>query len=391
MIPLYIDNGINCGVGEQRETRFLSGNNGLWFERFFNQYDASWTVNQQGKKHFLQTLMDPNGRDHRCGNTDLIKRYIEQKVRLVTSLDGNIFAMRSTWHFATGLGNPHPVENALLWHPTLGTPYLPASAVKGLARAWLELHDYDKTLVRRLFGSDNKDPAKATGPASKPELVSGEIIFFDALPLAPVTLRIDTMTPHLGKWYEQGSDRPGTADTTPADWHAPVPVQFLVADDVNLAFSLAPRTPAAKELLPLAREALSQALQHLGAGSKTAAGYGQFSNKSQEAARELKRILADVAEEAEERQKEREIQALTDEQRTIRELEEKMSQPMNQTAGSGFPSELQRALENAREWPDKERQHLALMSREFYKKYNCWGKKHEKARKALIRELLGES
>jgi CRISPR-associated protein Cmr6 len=36
------------------------------------------------------------------------------------------------------LGNPHPVEKGFLWHPTLGTPSLPGSGVKGLVRAWVE-------------------------------------------------------------------------------------------------------------------------------------------------------------------------------------------------------------------------------------------------------------
>ena len=34
----------------------------------------------------------------------------------------------------TGMGNPHPLESGFTWHPTLGMPYLPGSAV-GLVRA----------------------------------------------------------------------------------------------------------------------------------------------------------------------------------------------------------------------------------------------------------------
>ena len=56
---------------------------------------------------------------------------------------------------AIGLGNSHPLENGLLWHPTLGVPYFQGSTVKGLAKALIEKWGADPQLIKRWFGSVN--------------------------------------------------------------------------------------------------------------------------------------------------------------------------------------------------------------------------------------------
>ncbi|WP_240905533.1 type III-B CRISPR module RAMP protein Cmr6 [Thiorhodococcus mannitoliphagus] len=159
----------------------------------------------------------------------------------------------------------------MAWHHTLGVPYLAGSAVKGLVRAWVEVWDDsldDEQRQQRLvtwFGSLDQ---------------AGAFLFFDALPIAPVNLRADVMTPHMGKWYEQGGeiqDWRHEPDKVPADWHAPVPVPFLVASKPQLLFGIAPRhRDCPKEELDAVFKALKQALDWLGAGSKTAVGYGQM-------------------------------------------------------------------------------------------------------------------
>ena len=55
---------------------------------------------------------------------------------LIESRGGRWEVFTSTSRFVTGLGRSHPVENGFAWRPTLGTPYLPGSSVKGMARAW---------------------------------------------------------------------------------------------------------------------------------------------------------------------------------------------------------------------------------------------------------------
>jgi CRISPR-associated protein Cmr6 len=160
--------------------------------------------------------------------------------------------------FVTGLGRRHPVDNGFAWHPTLGVPYLPGSSVKGLVRSWVE-HDAEphtaQADVERLFG-------KRRAPHD-----AGSVVFLDAVPIAPVHLEVDVMTPHYTGW---------TPDKPPGDWREPVPVPFLVvAPRTAFLFSVMPRGIEQGSLADVGRW-LREALVHAGAGAKTAVGYGRF-------------------------------------------------------------------------------------------------------------------
>lgn len=279
--PLYsgCEKPANCDKG---------GNLGLWFERFFDQYNEhrNWEVlkpttnnNQMGNAYWL--LKHFNG--EKAGNTDKLASHAKAQMQLAASLQGQSHVFKASWHFVTGMGNPHPVENGFAWHPTLGVPYLTGAAVKGLVRSYIENYlDTDnpdnpdkKKLLLQWFGSDHKNPKEQTYDSQ-----AGELIFFDALPIKPVTLGVDIMTPHMGKWYEQGGTNPNQPSTIPADWHDPVPVSFLVAKEVTLLFSFAsrqyPNADGKRPAIDLAdvADVLNRALEQAGAGGKTATGYG---------------------------------------------------------------------------------------------------------------------
>ncbi|NEX15496.1 MAG: type III-B CRISPR module RAMP protein Cmr6 [Halochromatium sp.] len=285
-LPLYRDHQAPSTLPE-------TGHRGLWYERFFDRYDVDWTVLKEKKDSKGKRLqregkaswVEDNAK--LAGQGDTLDLAVQRQLALATTLGGRGAVFQADWHFATGLGLPHPVENGFAWHPTLGVPYLAGSAVKGLVRAWVEV--WDESL-----GDANSKPRQQRlehwfGFADQPVSVDGQVgerrasqagafLFFDALPLKPVCLRADVMTPHLGKWYEQGGeieDWRHEPDKVPADWHAPVPVPFLVVDKPSLLFSIAPRCPdCPKEELDAVFKALKQALQWLGAGAKTAVGYG---------------------------------------------------------------------------------------------------------------------
>lgn len=259
------------------------GNYGLWFERFFDQYDPrQWEVlkptannNQMGNAYWLLK----NFNNKKVGDDKQLASHAKGQMGLATSLKGQSHIFKASGHFVTGMGNPHPVENGFAWHPTLGVPYLTGAAVKGMVRTYIENYLDDTPENRRQllldwFGSDHKDPKEQTADSK-----AGNLIFFDALPIQPVTLGVDIMTPHMGKWYEKGgSDKDaGKPEAVPADWHDPVPVSFLVAKDIALQFSFALRRPNSGIELDDVKQALTLALEHAGAGGKTATGYGGFS------------------------------------------------------------------------------------------------------------------
>ena len=284
--PLY-------GQGQPEAKLILGGHVGLWYNRFFDGYPSHWNpkTDQKTKEAWAKAKSDwITGVTGKVGDPTSCEVAAKRIADLCAVLHGQTSTYTTSWHFATGLGYPHPVENGFLWHPTLGTPYIQGSAVKGLVRSWVEswadFPDRQKRLATLYswFGSEDKDPM-ATSQGKDLDTKAGNFIFFDALPVRPVILKADIMTPHMGKWYEQGDEITDIndikqSDLIPADWHDPVPVVFLVADKPKFQFAIAPRTAAATTELPKVMEALGNALEWLGAGAKTAAGYGVMNREA---------------------------------------------------------------------------------------------------------------
>lgn len=256
-----------------------SPNLGLWFNRFYNSFEPEdWSVNDEGKRDWINTVSAARG------DGKILEAAAARLEKLAKGLGAQCKDFKTEWHLATGLGLNHPVENGFTWHHTLGVPYLPASGVKGMLRGWVEAwmeHADDQARnekIARWFGAVN-------GELEQTENHIGNLIFFDAIPSGVVTLKCDIMTPHMGKWYEKGADITKTdyADSLPADWHSPVPVPFLVVSNATFRFVIAPRVSGNAEKDAQAKadaeEAMIQlgyALQWMGAGAKTAAGYGRM-------------------------------------------------------------------------------------------------------------------
>jgi CRISPR-associated protein Cmr6 len=244
---------------------------GLWFERFFNGFAQDWQipkpdVNQDAKKDWIKTVTGLSGSQKQLDD------FNQRQQALVNHLQGQSRCYRTDWHFVSGMGNPHPVENGFSWHPTLAVPYLAGSAVKGLVRAWVEMNDDElkKERLKTWFGTaDKKEVAEQ----------SGAFIFFDAVPYERPHLIGDIMTPHMGEWYAKGDNCQLKPETIPADWHEPVPVHFLAVKNAKFIFSIAARNKAtATTELDAVVLALKNALEWLGAGAKTATGYGYMTD-----------------------------------------------------------------------------------------------------------------
>lgn len=257
-----------------------AGNLGLWYTRFFDRYsdDGTWSFDDDAKRRWIAAAA---GQRPDPGLGAALTEHIHRRIELVKSCGGDLLELRTCWHFVTGLGLPHPVENGFTWHPTLGLPYLPATGVKGLLSAWLLTlgDDEDRSPDEQERAREQRrDWCGAQDDA-------GSLIIFDALPTEPPSLTSDVMTPHMGKWYAEGGalrDPSREPQRVPADWHSPVPVPFLVVERATFLFAIAPRPgvdwgerdPAAEVAAALG--ALEQALATLGAGAKTAIGYGRF-------------------------------------------------------------------------------------------------------------------
>ena len=255
-IPLYRE-----AQGIIKTNRAADANFGLWYDKFCFYWERDrdkWTLGER-KKDWIATVTGRNI----CGQVRQIKDAVDRYIALVIAYGGQVRAYRTASRFVTGLGREHPVENGFTWHHTLGTPYLPGPSVKGVLRNWVaHLADAsDKNLVASLFGPEGKVMEKS----------AGDLIFFDALPTSPVTLETEEMTPHYSEYYrDNGTQYP------PADWYSPIPIPFLtVAEGQGFIFGIAPRRGSSVELEQVFGW-LDQALEILGAGAKTASGYGCF-------------------------------------------------------------------------------------------------------------------
>lgn len=345
-----------------------SGNKGLMFDRFYDGYNQDYSVDNTANTTQLSNLVGP------CGNKDQLANACGRRIQLVSQLQGQFGVFKTDWQFVTGMGNSNPTENGFSWHPVLGTPYLPGSSVKGLLRAWMESWAFDQNqqqerdaLVLEWFGG-NKRADNHDGKA-------GDLIFFDAIPVDCPSVGVDTITPHMGDWYKQGGGRI-TADSTPGDWHTPKPVSFLVTKEARFLFSIAPRVPGEYDLAKQAMERLKDALAWLGAGGKTATGYGHMSYDENDSLQCFERQrLANMSEA-------QRVMDMIDRQLAS---DEKSNRP---EPGGSCKGALHAAIEQAEAWPKADRDALKALTEKVLAFHDGikW-KKKDKA-KALYQRIL---
>lgn len=253
-----------------------NGNTGLWYDKFC----SSWKklLDRQNIKFEKLEWINKTVTNRLCGDSDELKRQRDRRWEMVVKLGGYNLCLKTDSVFVTGLGREHPVENGFLWHHTLGVPYLPGSSVKGMVRAWIEQwadekDKKEKEEIDRIFGPKQ--------PTEQPQV--GEVVFLDAIPLDPVRLKEDIMTPHYGDYYQKKE--------VPGDWMSPTPIPFLaVKEGVTFHFVIVSRRQSCLEMPAGSGESrggrrsdceivigwLKDALEWIGAGAKTAVGYGRM-------------------------------------------------------------------------------------------------------------------
>ncbi len=365
ILPLYQINGQPHSAPQKGQ----DFHRGLWFERFFSSYGKGFSKPEdQAKKEWIDDTVKGM-----CGNEETLKNAALRHHQLLTHLKGECRVFKTEWHFSTGMGLPHPVENGFTWHPTLGTPYLTGAAVKGLIRAYVEIWDerFDDeadltALKKRLhfwFGSEDKDPKKCTTHTTQ----GGAFIFFDAIPIAPPKLATDIMTPHMTDWYEADDEKPIDIKNAPADWHEPCPVPFLVVQDASFLFSVAVRQNLPEALKKEAQnelenviECLKNALDWLGAGAKTAAGYGRMKSGKDEAHMFSKTLESAIHERKRKQDENQEIKLLeTLPPQLAEKIKLYVQKRRSENKSCSFHSILKRGLKER--WHGAERLHVEAM------------------------------
>ncbi|MGH2506629.1 MAG: type III-B CRISPR module RAMP protein Cmr6 [Ktedonobacteraceae bacterium] len=199
---------------------------------------------------------------------ELAKQTYDRWFALTNALQVTHFRAALDWRMVVGLGGETVLETDLTLHHLYGLPYIPGSALKGLARAYVtgeeqpsKKEEEDSGEIQRIFGSQKQ---------------AGTVLFFDAWPLdGQVAFAVDIMNSHYPQYYSEGK--------LPTNTQNPNPVTFLAVEKTDFVFALAPRATSAEQEKKTRREDvqkvsiwLQKALQDYGVGGKTSAGYGHF-------------------------------------------------------------------------------------------------------------------
>jgi CRISPR-associated protein Cmr6 len=201
------------------------------------------------KTELLKLLLKTN-----CGiGSDAHKNALNRRAHLrqVCELASERFKIGGGSGLAMGMGNPSGVlDIGMTLDRTTGVPYIPGSALRGLARAYARSSSsnvQDLKQVDELFGTSR---------------CVGAVDFLDAIPDANCKMKPSVMTPHFPDWYING--------LAPGEWMSPVPVSYLVIGSGSFHIDLNGSPDSCRR----AFEYLRGGLDELGVGGKTSSGYG---------------------------------------------------------------------------------------------------------------------
>lgn len=328
-----IANCRNAGLVFDRYIRFRD-------EWKLDEYSISLKKKESAK---LFNLKEVAAVQKRCSDDDKWKQLHQQFItrwrETVKSQNAIAFPLTPEWRFVTGLGDKAALEVGFTFHRIYGFPIIPGSSLKGLARAAalldiaekmgvkiLPLHaakehlqceprpiptplqrldalllanderlDEQDRVKKKLQEEENnalqalmKDVPQFDIASHRSAIrlfrtifgtqyAAGQAVFFDAVPSEPPVLEVDVMNPHFSKYYQDDQNH-----EFPTDSDHPIPVFFLTVGRSPFLFAVGWRGEGSVELQEQAKKWLKYSLMNMGAGAKTAAGYGFFGGTENE-------------------------------------------------------------------------------------------------------------
>ncbi len=251
---------------------------GLWLERFLPQqvrFDEQPGERHPHSKHIAAAveIAEPPG------YRNFFERW-RQALEYLPLPEG--FALRTgeakaRGRIVVGLGSESVLENAIALHHTYGVPYLPGSALKGLAAAYAHQYLTESTWRKPPLEIKKGAPYTAHEILFGSTRSAGYVTFFDALYVPGSGYRVpgqaeafhpllpDVLTVHHPRYYQHDPPEP------PADWDSPTPISFISATGCFLVALSGPQ-----EWVDAGWKILTRALGELGIGGKTSAGYGRM-------------------------------------------------------------------------------------------------------------------
>lgn len=209
----------------------------------------SLNITQIGEDELTQPVLEQAvAADRNC--RDLYTQLAKRTESLVGT-EGKTFKVSFNWRVRVG-GTVGFRELLLpVFHQVFGVPFIPASTLKGAARAWARRQkDSQINLqIKELLGFLDGDRAGAA-----------KVEILDAFPTSPC-LSVDVATP---QWSWSGDDVK----------YKPEPHPLLTMEQPNILIGLRPTSRGTKEDVQVVKEWLEQALK-VGIGSRVSSGYGR--------------------------------------------------------------------------------------------------------------------
>lgn len=204
------------------------------------------------------------------------EKFFRRWQNTLVELDAESHTFRTIGRLAVNLGAEGVLETSIALHRTYGVPYIPGSALKGLAAHYVTTYfegdlkrdsddlAWNAEMRRYMFGDTTS---------------AGYVTFYDAL-LVPednrkYPLKPDVITVHHPHYY-QGTKPEYYSEkiklAPPADWDSPTPIPFITTTGAFLV-ALSSDSP---KWVKAAFKILELALEREGIGAKTSSGYGRM-------------------------------------------------------------------------------------------------------------------
>jgi CRISPR-associated protein Cmr6 len=256
--------------------------------------------NQKWRDKWLKTMLSRFSKtENNKANAKLLANNLNAEVERwgMMTEDASRFQLWQPTRLIVGLGGKGALEVGITLHHVTGLPFIPGSALKGLARAYAlltlasenNIPNEDKALEK--FNTELEEGKKDDSIANAlhyrrafgSQKEAGVCQFFDGVLyewLSESLFTLDVMTPHFVQYYsKEGKEAPHDADS-------PNPVSFITVSEKNTwAFAVRLRHSVRydttndalnAETLKMARTWLRKGLMEMGVGSKTSNGYGFF-------------------------------------------------------------------------------------------------------------------
>lgn len=222
---------------------------GLWLDKYLPDSEKGKGGEKAG--HFKQAVRAVDS---------LYGTFYERWQQSLADIGAKTHQAHVLGRLSIGLGGESVLETSISLHRTYGVPYIPGSALKGLAAS------YTRKRIGGEWGKDSDAYKILFGDVD----VAGYVSFYDALYIpgtakANIPLALDVINVHHPEYYR------GEKDAPPADWDSPTPISFLSATGSYLIALHGP-----DEWVKAAFEILAYALKDEGIGAKTSSGYGRI-------------------------------------------------------------------------------------------------------------------